>query len=660
MQTRLDVVLALALGALSTALYALAPLALAHHWDALMTASALARPEAVGTREVFFFAHPLVIPLTAPFTRLAGDPLAATSLREALFGGLVVAMAYAATRALSGSRASCVLAALALVLAQGRWLLASGGEEKEIALAFGGAFALLYLDYRELIYLALPARWYAASPRTRALLLGALLAVGCAVHLVNGLLVLLVLVDVALARGARRNVWSKAAPLLCSAVLLGAPFFVWLAAGPGGARTPFALVAHFLEYHLSGEFVSLPSSPAERFVQAYLGARAYLLGPRASPAPALEALAVAALASFACVRALRIAPAAAARLLAWVALLTLHFYFYQPWDPEAWAPAALAWTALLACGVLGPGRARGARHVAAALALGGLAAIDARALMEARRAVAPLARYAPQGRAPSRTPLADLVRWADVHMERDAIVVVSDRLLASYFHVFTRRNPVVRDYLDASSTQLRERAALTTLSLCFYAPRITSADLFMAAEQGQPIYLLTLDPEDRLRDQTVFGWMGLRFGRWDPREHGRGDPASHSSKSAALRRLNCSTSARARAATSSIPCSPMPSSTHVFPPTDPVKVPRPRRTRPGMSASGLAQREPSTGSSAGSRTTRPEPRSTPATTRSSRARTARESDASAPMVRRENAGGTRGAKAARAAKGAQSGSARSL
>src|SRR5262249_917478 len=135
---------ALYVGGVATLLGLLFPWLDVHGWDALMTGTVLVHPEAVSLREVLFFAHPLVIPLTFPFPRFTDDPLVAAAAREAVCGGGVVALAYLGARAAAARTPRPWLvglfAAAGLCLAVGRWQLASAGEEKEVALLFGGAF----------------------------------------------------------------------------------------------------------------------------------------------------------------------------------------------------------------------------------------------------------------------------------------------------------------------------------------------------------------------------------------------------------------------------------------------------------------------------------------------------------------------------------------
>jgi hypothetical protein len=539
---------ALGLGVVSSALYLAYPHVGDRQWDALMTAAVLARPEAVRAEELLFFAHPLVIPLTAPFLRLAGDPLGAAALREICAGGVVVALGFLGARAVTGAQrasqvagpsvgqaagpsvgqAASLVAALVLCLAASRWRLATSGEEKEIALAAGGTFLWLYLDHRDLWRLELGA-WRALSPRIRRVLLGLLLALAAAIHLVNGLLFLVVAADAGLAWGARGDLekgrtrglrhrgggaLGEAASVLGVAAFVAGPFFLWLAIGPGGARGPREVLGHFFEYHLSGEFVSVPDSLGERLVAAYTGARAWLVGEYSCRWPVLETglASMAALVLIASAR--RTGGPVLDRLLVWLALLAAHFFFYEPWDPEAWGSAALAWAVVGAAGLLAPGRGWPLRMVAALGALVLLAVLDGQTIREERAAAAPVRALVDAPR-PAAAPLADLSRWIDRRLEPDAILLVSDRLLVPYFEIYTRRRPLVREYLDLTPEELRQRHHLTVLSLRFFTPHMGLGEVAAEAAAGRPVYLLT-DGDELLADEIELPWDGLRLGRWSP------------------------------------------------------------------------------------------------------------------------------------------------
>ena len=75
---------------------------------------------------------------------------------------------------------------------------------------------------------------------------------------------------------------------------------------------------------------------------------------------------------------------------------------------------------------------------------------------------------------------AEVGRLLDAELPRDALLLVSDRLHVSYFHIYTRRRPLVTEYLDASPETLRQRFALTSLSLRIYSPQLDSAAITAA------------------------------------------------------------------------------------------------------------------------------------------------------------------------------------
>ena len=486
-------------------------------WDGLMTAAVLTHPGWVSLREVLFFAHPLVIPLTWPFMALTDDPLRAVVLREVVCSGGVVALTYYGVRSALASTSATVglramaggLSAAAVTLAVGRWQLASAGEEKEVALLFGGAFLVLFLFW-------LPVEESAANPpaqHRRYLGLGVLLALACATHLANGLLGVWLVLQ-ALLSGNRRAALSDAVRIVGVAALVAGPFFLWLALGPGGAHGLTGAARYFLEYHLSGEFVSIPSAAhgalLVRAVDAYRGARAWLLGELPCPWPTAEAVLVTVLTVGLVRRALRVAPRLAARLLLLVLLYSAHFFFFEPWNPESWAPSAVTWAMLLMLGLLAPGRGIWLRCGVAGLGLLLLVTLQIRQQATARQLSVEVQTFLEQ-ESESPAPVSQLIMWLDATLERDAILVVSDRLLASYFHIYTQRRPVVRDYLDLSAADLRERAHLTSLSQRFYSPQWTSATLQAAAEKGRPVYLLSAEPDGQ--PALALPWNGLRLAR---------------------------------------------------------------------------------------------------------------------------------------------------
>ena len=465
------------------------------HWDALMTASVLTHPESVSLREWLFFAHPLVIPLTAPFQLLVSDPLQAVSLRETVCHGALLSLLYLASRALctdpSRSLMIAAFACLQVFLSAGRWQLVLAGEEKEVMLLFGSAFLIFYLDHRGLWHLGVSSFSTLAAP-VRRLLLGILLALAVGIHLLNGLLIVWLLVDLALAT-KRRQVAYEIGSILLYSVLLAGPFFMWLAIGPGEARTPQEVLHFFLEYHVSGEFLSFPATWLERCVECYSGLRAWLFDEWPIHHPMLESATAFLVLGVLCWSALRQAPHLLSRLLAWVLLLLLHFFFFQPWNPEAWSPSVFCGSLIVALGLLGRGRWLLPRKLLAIVWIATLALVlginQKAGLLTAER----VREFISADHA-SATPLRDLVRWLDVNLERDAEILVKDRLLLSYFQLYTTRGPVIQEYLGLSKQELRTTHHLTTLSLRFYAPKRRPEEIDEAIRNHRPVYLISTEP----------------------------------------------------------------------------------------------------------------------------------------------------------------------
>lgn len=514
---------ALGLGAAAALYYLLRPFVGDRGWDGLMTATVLTHPDWVTTRELLFFAHPLVIPLTAPLFWLGLPPLYAAAAREALCAGGVVALGYLATVALSHSRRAGILTAAILTLAVGRWHLATCGEEKEAAMLFGAGFLFLYLDHRELWDLQLPA-WRTRSPVFRRTFLSVLLALSVAVHLVNAALGVVIAADMVLTRPAtyRRAALREGLLLLGGAAILAGPFFLWLAVGPGGARTAKEVLGYFFEYHLSGEFLSLPwqsetAGPAglgERALVVYTSAREWLLGSApgaASIASAGESILVVALAAALLTPLLRRGSPAAIRLLGWALLVLGHACIFDSGNPESVAPSMTLLVILGSAGLFRPLRSRW-RWLGTFIAAAALVGLAARHFSQERaaRQRAQGVRSLIEPAVPSSVPLADLCQLIDAELPREALLLVSDRLHASYFHIYTRRRPLVTDYLDASPEVLRQRFALTSLSLRVYRPALDSAAIAAAIQAGRPVYLLSSEPRPDV-PQRELPWDDLHL-----------------------------------------------------------------------------------------------------------------------------------------------------
>jgi hypothetical protein len=501
---------ALLIGALATAAQLLFHFGADPQWDALMTASVLHQGRAAPLGDWLFFAHPLIIPLTAPFLLFTDDPLMAVLVRESFSLGGNMALLYLAARALqpqaSQKTLTASLACLVYLLAGGRWQLVLCGQEKESMQLASSLFLLLYLQHRGLLDLGLPG-FARLSARQQQSVLGVLLALSTAIHLLSGLLFVWLLVDLLLHKTKKDLLRAQLRIVLTAAALLG-PFLVWLGIGPGGVRSGPGLLRFYLEYHLSGEFLSVPQSVPQRLLDCYRGLRTWLFGERPAPLLLWEAGLGGLGALWLGRQALCAAPAVTARLVAWPLLLLGHFFFFEPTNPESWAPASLCLVLLGTLGLLSAARWHGLRMaVATALValLGlGLGHSQHAASHKADRVAA----YLALPEVPT-LPLKDLVTWLDLWLPPAAEILVDDRLLVSYFQLYTQRTPQVQKYLGQTPADLRQTEHLTTLSLRFYTPTRSVQDIEQAIAQDRPVYVLSTEAESPSAQKLPAGELYL-------------------------------------------------------------------------------------------------------------------------------------------------------
>jgi hypothetical protein len=402
---------------------------------------------------------------------------------------------------------------LQVFLSVGRWQLALAGEEKEIAVLASSAFLFFYLDHRGLWSLHITS-FSALAPRWRRFLLGALLALAMSIHIQNGLLVVWLLFDLLLTLH-KPNLRRKAATdvvvvLIVSAALAG-PFFVWLASAGGGARTPRELLQFYLEYHLSGEFFSIPVSLSDRLSECYRGLRLWLLGDLPLGSPRLEPV----LGTLGLALAVAVGP--------------------SPGTTGGVAAAGLA-TADLPPLFLLSAMASGSVESLCCVRLSGdlrwdcweegdcfRCGVDWRCCglpywhsysvaISSKESV-----YLKRFKSSWKQILCRELRCASLragwmsNLEPEAEILVTDRLLVSYFQLYTKRVPMVREYLGVPKEALRSTYHLTTLSLRFYTPQRTLAEIDAAILAGRPVYLLSTESGS---SQTVeLPWGGLLLSR---------------------------------------------------------------------------------------------------------------------------------------------------
>lgn len=481
-------------------------------WDALMTAEVLSHAKSTTAAEWLFFAHPLVIPLTAPFRLLVDDPLLAVSVREATCMGAAVTLLALAGQALGRTREDGIVvsccAALLFLFSVGRYQLTLSGEEKQIALFSASLFQLLYLTHRGHLQLRLPL-FSTSSPRVRRVVLSLSLTLAVAIHLINGVLLLWLLADLLFSlrdRDTRRSSLRDIGEVLLLSSALLAPLSLGLAIVVGHATTLRSVLSFFFEYHLSGEFLSVPDSHSFRLIEVYSGLRAWFVGDLPLSHPILESALCALFLLGLLWRSYRLYPAVAGRLLLWLALLFAHFYFFEPANPEAWGPSAFALTLLLALALCGTGALLG--RLSALLLIASLSFLLARSQKEGIAASDSVRAFV-QAETRSDYPLRELARFVSVQLEPHAVLLVEDRLVAAYFQIYTDRAPIVRPYVGLTPQALRTNLHLTNLSLHFFSPQKTPQEIDSFIRSGHPVYLLSAEGIGTESQPLPFGGLAL-------------------------------------------------------------------------------------------------------------------------------------------------------
>jgi hypothetical protein len=462
------------------------------HWDGWMTATVLAAWHEVGAKELFFFAHPLVIPITKLFALLlpVSDTLLVGMVRECTFAALNAVLVYWLARALFRRRLEAVAVALLFTLPYEHWRLATTAEEKDVMLFFGLLVFLPVLHLRGWVTFQI----LHGLPRSAlAALSGVALATAFAVHLENGLLVPWTVFAFVAQPGAVRD-WRRdareLAVLLGGAGVLTVAFFFPLAWYGNGIRSADGVYRWLFEYHLSGEFLDLNYRFPDRVAQAFGAFRGYVVGgPTKQENDGLFALVGIAGAALAFARAFRVNRGVTLACGFLLLLLALHFFNYRQ-EPEAWAGASVVGLLVLALAMLGGSRKPW--QLSAWLAAGGLLlAVDVQQL----GAPEPMA-SAPgtwlERRFEAVVPETQVALAVDRLLPADALLLVDDRHLVNAFRVYSARRPIVLRYLDRDDAYFRRPdVALTVLSRKFYLPAETSAALRAQAGAGRPVFYVT-------------------------------------------------------------------------------------------------------------------------------------------------------------------------
>ena len=509
----------LGLCAATLALYVYFPAPGYRAWDAWMTASVIHDWPQMAWREVFFFAHPLVLPITRLFDLVVptADALFLATIRESTFAALNVALCAVLFGTLLRDRLAGLAVAAAFAAAYAQWQLATSGEEKA-SMNFGALLVTLsFFHLRGWIRIGCLDR---LSRCALALSVGAAMALAFAVHLENGFLPLFVLLAT-VCRGEFFCNWRsegrELVAMFTMAGLLVLAFFLPIAFFANGIRDVDGLVRWLLEYHLMGQGVSIEYRFLDRVAEAYGAFRSFVVGPLVGDHQQLECgLAIASFA-WACRRAWRTNAAVTVASGILIGLMTLHFFNYRQ-EPEAWAGVAVPGLTILALATLGKEHPRWLVLVWL-LATAGLAVNDAAAFRAGRERLRPLVeqhlaggpqRFGPLARRfQAGCPEAHIAFAVDRQVDRNTVILVARRHLASALLVYTDRDAIVVPYLDRQPEYFtRPNVALTILSRHFYIPQRSSADIAAATATDRSLFYLDDSPRVEGRTRQLFP------GRW--------------------------------------------------------------------------------------------------------------------------------------------------
>jgi hypothetical protein len=308
----------------------------AFSWDVLERSHVLWTWERALPGSRYFWAHILELPLARPFHvafATVSHPSEGMQVLESVSAGLIVALVAFIAAGRSGSLVAGVALALPVAVSSGFWDLASHGEEKVVGALFllGAATAYLRVTRNE------------SATASGAVLTGLLWAVAPLVHLTNLILFPYLMVDAAYQAITRRRLGGGSlrstvvVGVVAAGTLVPSLFAYVRLTDPTAPPTLQAITRLLLTYH-GGNIADVlaPAQPTPWF-QLPIGLQATVA---TSSSWGLSIFVTAfSLAVGLAVRALWHIQNERRPALAFVTLSggwILHFWHYEPWNPESW------------------------------------------------------------------------------------------------------------------------------------------------------------------------------------------------------------------------------------------------------------------------------------------------------------------------------------
>ncbi|NQV37286.1 MAG: hypothetical protein HQ509_04665 [Candidatus Marinimicrobia bacterium] len=492
-------------------------------WDSLMTATSITYFEETPWRVMLYFAHNLVIPITRLFDILlpGGDPMMVTALRETVFSAFNVALIYLFFRHYLKQNLPAIIIALAYIFCKSHWRFTTGGEEKDIMLVLNIIFMIGFFQLRG---------WFDSgiknfsSPEQKPninivaflknhfpeIMLGIILAFAIMIHLENGLLILTIPVVYLFDRKFYGNIRKDLTEVFTIMFTAGSILFVWFSVlifGINEISTLSGAVRWLLEYHYSGEYFDTKVTFIKQYVHAYSGFRRFIIGKYFEHNLLwLESIFITVGTLILAIRSYKYSPQITRLALIYLTFITIHFFFWLPWDPEQWNPVVFVGFLILAPGIF----AKKNKLVNYSM----LALVGCLAIINFTTHIQQAQKYSTihdlnrsqnidyQGGINSHflkdIPYPNMVQFINTKIESNSIILVEKRHVANHFLMYTSHIPTVIKYLDKNENILKRKYYLSQLSLWFYKPKYSSDELKDILKFGnRNIYYLSSKSPDR-------------------------------------------------------------------------------------------------------------------------------------------------------------------
>lgn len=492
--------------------YMLFPMPGFRRWDGLMTATTIAHFGETPWQVILFFAHTLVIPITQFFNLILGnaDPLLVTSLREVSLSTINVVLMYYFFRNFLKNDVAAIMIGLAYIFCFSHWQFTTGGEEKDTMLVLNiiyliGFFGLKgWISFgfvpRLKLFAARYTNWF--GKHLAEIALGTILAFSIMIHLENGILVITTGIVYLLRKEFYLNYQKQIVEFLTIMLTAGIILLIWfgiLIVGVNGITTVAGAMRWLLEYHATGEFFNANIVFTDQLLWAYEGFRRFLIGKYFEHGYLwIEVIVVTSIFIFLVVKSYKYSPEIIRMALIYIGVVSVHFFFWIPWDPEQWNPVAFAGFI-----VITPALFTSNQYLKRIAGIFVVLLVVINCFTYSNLADRYQKPY--QNNKQINTeyvgglsgfylrnlPYSNMAQLTKKFTEPGALILVDHRHLVNHLLIYTDLEPIVTQYLDQPDEKLRKDLYLSQLSVHFYKPQISNLDLIERINSGNSVYCLS-------------------------------------------------------------------------------------------------------------------------------------------------------------------------